>query len=224
MGATAEPVGRGEALAARIEECVRFAFPTPIATHLWPGSEALNRDLAELILAEEGASPSAGRSNVGGWRSGNDFALRREPALERMMGRVRALTGAMTGMMRTPGPLRVSVEGWANVLRRGQYNSVHQHPNATWSVVYYVTGAQPPAPDEGDPAFSGKIEFVDPRPGASASYTVESAMQRRVMLDPAPGAMLAFPAWLPHLVHPYFGEAPRISLAYNVLVMPGTER
>jgi hypothetical protein len=28
--------------------------------------------------------------------------------------------------------------------------------------------------------------------------------------------MLMFPSWLQHCVHPYFGDAPRISIAFNV--------
>lgn len=209
-----------EPLARPITECVRMIFPTPLASHPWPDSEGLNAELEALVLRlerEHGAA-SAGRSNIGGWHSTTDFLSRSEPCIVRLNARIRTLIGAMTRAMMKPGVNpRVTVEGWANVLRAGQYNALHLHPNSTWSGVYYVTGNPPP--DGGDAAFSGKIEFADPRPGASASYTIENTMQQRTMLNPSAGTMIAFPSWLQHHVHPYFGPAHRISVAFNVLLV-----
>ena len=208
-----------EPLARPIQDCVQMVFPTPIAVHHWPDSDGLNAELSALILAEAARDAGLARSNVGGWHSDMDFLLRPEPCLARLRGRVQAMTDAMTAAMMKPGKLRFRIEGWANLLRRGQYNSIHLHPNSTWSGVYYVTGNPPPArPEDGDPAYSGKIEFVDPRPGASAAYTVENAMQQRSMLNPEAGTMILFPSWLQHQVHPYFGPEARISIAFNVLV------
>lgn len=207
-----------EPLARPIQQCVQTIFPTPVAMHDWPDSEALNRALAEAILAEEAETPSLSRSNVGGWHSPMDWLTRPLPPQQRLMGRIRRMVGELTGIVMRPGRHRFSVEGWANVLRRGQYNSLHLHPNATWSGVYYVTGNPPPAEGEGSPEFSGKIEFTDPRPGASATYMIENTMQRRVMFNPGPGTMLVFPSWLQHQVHPYHGPVPRISIAFNVIV------
>lgn len=208
-----------EPLARPIQNCVEMVFPTPIAVHEWPDSAELNAELKSLILADEAGGDGLARSNVGGWHSGMDFLYRPEPCLARLRGRIQRMTGELTGALMKPGRSRFSMEGWANVLRRGQYNSLHLHPNSTWSGVYYVTGNPPPdSPSDGDAAYSGKIEFVDPRPGASATYTVESALQRRCMLNPGPGAMIVFPSWLQHQVHPYYGPDTRISIAFNVLV------
>ncbi len=206
----------GESLSAPIERCVQTIFPTPVAIHLWPDSEALNDELARLVREEEAKSPGLARSNVGGWHSEMGFLFRDAPPLKRLLARIRTMTAEMTRAMMKPGRHRFSVEGWANLLRRGQYNSLHLHPNSTWSGVYYVTGN--PAPEAGASPLSGKIEFVDPRPGASATYTVENAMQSRVTLSPAAGTMLLFPSWLQHQVHPYEGPGERISIAFNVLV------
>ena len=96
------------------------------------------------------------------------------------------------------------LEGWANVLRHGQYNSVHCHPNAQWSLVYYVTGNDAPQ----DRPFSGRLELLDPRPGASLTYEDDSALYGRLLFNPRPGQVIAFPAWLQHQVHPHFGDGP----------------
>jgi len=211
--------GEPERLGRPARDLVQMVFPTPIASHVWTDSGDLNEALREMILAEEAASAGLARSNVGGWHSPMDFLLRPEPPLQRLVMRIQVMVGELTRAMMKPKTDRFTLEGWANVLRRGQYNSLHLHPNATWSGVYYVTGNPAPEDGAGDPAFSGKIEFVDPRPGASATYTVENMMQQRCMMNPGPGAMIVFPSWLQHQVHPYFGPDERISVAFNVVVV-----
>ena len=208
---TPEPLGRP------IGKCVQMAFPTPIIVHEWQDSDALNAALCTLILADEAANTSLSRSNVGGWHSGMDFIERDDPAIHHLLTRIRTLLSEATQAMMKADGKGFRIEGWANVLRKGQYNSIHVHPNSTWSGVYYVTGNPPPEPP-GTPEFSGKIEFIDPRPAASATYTVENMMQQRTMLNPGPGTMIAFPSWLQHLVHPYFGPGERISVAFNMLI------
>ena len=207
-----------ERLVAPIRDCVQMIFPTPLATHRWPQSADLNAELEQLILAEESATEGLARSNVGGWHSGMDFLLRPEPPLQQLVTRIRMMVSEMTRAMMKPKDGQFTIEGWANVLRHGQYNGMHLHPNSTWSGVYYVTGNPPPEEGHPNAEFSGKIEFTDPRPGASATYTVENMMQQRCLLNPDAGTMIVFPSWLQHQVHPYFGPAHRISVAFNVVV------
>lgn len=213
------PPAPPERLARPIQDCVQMIFPTPLAVHEWPNSAALNQALTEMILAEESRSSGLARSNVGGWHSEMDFFLRDAAPLNQLRARAQRMVSALTEMTMKPKGAGFSMEGWANVLRAGQYNSIHVHPNATWSGVYYVTGNPPPPEGSGaDPTYSGKIEFIDPRTAASATYTVENMMQRRTMLNPGPGAMILFPSWLQHQVHPYFGPDVRISIAFNVVI------
>lgn len=210
-----------QGLTRPIRDCIEMIYPTPVVLHRWPDSGELNRALTEIVLAAERDSPaSTGRSNVGGWHSDPGFVRREDPPIRDLAQRIQSLVREATGAMMAPGKHRFSLEGWANVLRRGQYNSVHVHPNSTWSGVYYVTGNPPPEPGQGVAEFSGKIEFLDPRPAASATYAVENIMQRRSMLNPDAGTMLLFPSWLQHQVHPYFGPGTRISIAFNVVVAP----
>ena len=101
----------------------------------------------------------------------------------------------------------------ANLLREGGYCNLHNHGTAHWSGVYYVTG-NPSVP--GRP-FSGKLEFVDPRPAATMLLLEHFTIYGRQILDPQPGTMVAFPSWLQHHVHPYFGPGERISVAFNAI-------
>lgn len=208
-----------EPLARPIDQCVEMVFPTPIAVHEWPDSQELNAALTSLVLAEEAKSKGLARSNVGGWHSDMAFLFGEDQQLVRLRARMQRMVGEMTKGFMRPEQGRFSLEGWANVLRQGQYNSIHVHPNSTWSGVYYVTGNPPPEAGSGGTAqFSGKIEFIDPRPGASATYTVENSLQRRCLFSPGPGTMIVFPSWLQHQVHPYYGPDVRVSIAFNVFV------
>jgi uncharacterized protein (TIGR02466 family) len=109
-----------------------------------------------------------------------------------------------------PRKVNLQMDCWANVLRRGQYNSVHDHPGATWSGVYYVSGGKR---DNDDP-FNGKLELLDPRMGVNMVGREEG----RYFVEPLPGLMVMFPSWLKHMVHPFFGSGERISISFNASV------
>lgn len=205
-------------------ECLNNIFPTPLARHHWPNSDALNAELEALVLKlmTEDAGHDKAKSNVGGWRSNVQFINRDAPCLARLRARVHAMTVELTrAMMTTPGgrdqrERPYKLEGWANVLRKGGYNSLHVHPGCTFSGVYYVTAGAADAPSPSVDDISGAIEFIDPRPAAIASVAPDSRMTRRSAFSPPAGAMIMFPSWLQHLVHPYAGDRPRISIAFNI--------
>lgn len=93
---------------------------------------------------------------------------------------------------------------WANVLRNGGYNRVHNHPGAVWSAVYYVATGEPFP----EPHGNGNIEFMDPRPG-----NIHGGKQ---IFTPEEGQLLIFPAWRYHYVNPFYGKGERISIAWNM--------
>ena len=101
---------------------------------------------------------------------------------------------------------------WANVNLQGAWNTPHMHLPAQWSGVFYV--------DLGDMDASlplgeqdGNILFFDPlQLGERFKRSPTHAM------PPQAGGMLLFPAYLNHMVIPYAGKAPRISIAFNLSV------
>ncbi|TGD70946.1 hypothetical protein E4634_20295 [Mangrovimicrobium sediminis] len=194
------------------------AFITPVINYLWPDSETLNARLAELVQDMANSEAGLNRSNVGGWHSGMDFLQRDDEAINTLRQRMREFAESVLRQFAhadaAQAPMNFSLEGWANLLRQGQYNSVHCHPNAAWSMVYYVTSNQQVA----DNPFSGKLELIDPRPGAGLTYSEQTTLYGRFLVNPHAGQMLAFPAWLQHQVHPCAGDGTRISIAANVLV------
>ncbi len=195
-----------------------MVFPTPVLVYPWPESEALNAGLQTCVLAAERAGPGIVKSNIGGWHSGLDLLSWDHPAVRTLLARIETAVVDLTGFfLSTPDPnrpVRFRAEAWANVLRQGGYHNLHNHANAHWSGVYYVTGNPPVT---GQP-MSGKLEFVDPRPAATMVVLDNNKLYGRQIFDPIAGAMVVFPSWLQHQVHPYFGPGERISISFNVVL------
>jgi uncharacterized protein (TIGR02466 family) len=191
-------------------------FPTLIGRVRLPDSEAMNRGLHALILAEETEYPSLGKSNVGGWHSRTDF-------LHRSDENVAALTSWITWALRrmicaTSGrdvfTGTLSISAWATVCRAGAYHAPHSHPDNAWSGVYYVdSGSENP-----DRPLSGMLEFLDPRAGAEAVSAPGDPYGEPFRVRAQSGLLVMFPSWLYHWVHPYAGETPRIAISFNATI------
>lgn len=115
--------------------------------------------------------------------------------------------------------LNLKNHAWFHITRKGGQKTLHNHPNASWSVVYYI--------DEGDidsENRSGFIQFYDPRAGANMHQDSSNMYLKReyntngVAYQPRSGLMLIFPSYLHHEVLPYLGDKPRINIAANYWV------
>ncbi len=193
-----------------------LAFAAPIATHRWPESAALNRELARLALAREAASDGLHRANLGGWHSGTDLLAWGGPAVEALHGRIRRFGADLTALtLRGVERPRVNfrIEAWANVAREGDYIRPHDHAGFHWSGVYYVADGEPAGA-----TLAGALEFLDPRAGAAMVPLPAGYFDGQIVVKPEPGLMVLFPSWLRHFVHPHRGAGARISIAFNIQI------
>lgn len=202
-----------------LNACTLPLFATPVVNYSVPGGERLNASLQAFIFELERTSKGVVKSNVGGWHSPlNLFLNSEEPSIQTLYQQLSALSLALVNRFfheaERVGKDALRLDAWANVLRHGEYNTLHCHPNALWSGVYFVTTNER---IEEHP-FSGKLELIDPRPGASLNYEDRTNLYSRFLVSPIAGQVLIFPAWLQHQVHPYFGHSERLSIAFNVLV------
>ena len=105
---------------------------------------------------------------------------------------------------------------WFHVTRKGGYQGLHHHANASWSGIFCVDPGDAVAgrPD------SGAVRFHDPRlpemwadpgncrlkmPFNSGSYEITHRA----------GQLIIFPSYMPHEIFPYLGERERIVVAFN---------
>lgn len=197
-------------------------FPTPLISARLESHPALNKVLAETILAREQVERGVSVSNEGGWHS-LEFLSWCGAEGETVLAAARHLVDQMTladsGGQFAPARLGWVATAWANVSRAGDRNRPHGHGGAFWSGVYWV--------DDGgiadDPTLGGLLEFSDPR----GMLPLMAAPHLRVALDdclsdgaaraitPQAGTLLLFPSWLVHEVTPYRGSRPRLSVAFN---------
>ena len=114
--------------------------------------------------------------------------------------------------------LRFHSHSWFHVTRKGGFFQDHNHPLASWSLVYCVDPGDAEPPDEFE---AGRLVFQDPR--AMASMYLDTANRNMirdysfdaVRIRPGPGDVLIFPSYVRHSVEPYTGRAARITVAAN---------
>jgi len=204
-----------------INKSLTMQFGTPFVSYLWPDSEKMNEGLAKLILAEEEADDEGRgiRSNAGGWQSRGNLMTRSEPEIVALKARMETMVfDLLSAIVRKDGTERqftLLFDSWANVCRNGNYNVVHTHPNAMWSIVYYVADGEP------DPSVSygGLLELLDPRESANYIQIPNTVLDGRTFVECRPGRMVLFPSWVKHMVHPFVGSGVRMSIACNVNVV-----
>lgn len=204
-----------------VRKSLSMLFATTFVSHQWPDSDELNRELAELILAKEQADDGGRgiRSNAGGWQSRGNLSTWTEPCIQKLKSRMETMVFNLLGeIVRKDGTERTFTllcDSWANVCRAGNYNVVHTHPNAMWSIVYYVAAGEP---DEAVP-YSGMLELLDPRESANYIQVPNTVFDARTFIENIPGRMIMFPSWVKHMVHPFVGNGVRISIAANFNVL-----
>jgi tetratricopeptide (TPR) repeat protein len=107
---------------------------------------------------------------------------------------------------------RLELRAWSTVLRGDGHEATHVHPSAWLSGVYYV--AVPPA--ESDHAGAIGFEHVFEIPGRDMSGFPSWQLQ------PREGELLLFPSYFAHRTWPTGSPAPRITVAFDVVVRDGS--
>lgn len=203
------------------QKSITTMFGTPFVSVDWPDVDEMNQQIYDLVIAEE-QSDELGRgirSNSGGWQTRGNLLTRPEPCfvkLKEMMERaIFELLGALVRKDGSERTFKLVFDSWANVCRNGNYNVVHSHPNAMYSIVYYVTSGEP------DPSVPhcGLLELLDPREATTFIQVPNTILDARMFIANRPGRMVVFPSWVKHMVHPFVGSGTRMSIACNVNVL-----
>jgi uncharacterized protein (TIGR02466 family) len=197
---------------------VENIFPTPIFWHLVKDCDALNAELREVILEKERTTSSATKSNIGGWQSGPDFFRWQGSAVATLECYIRNALDVATVRVTAPRCLRAQFDlyGWGAVNRHGHYNTVHVHPMATWSGVYYVDPGDNPA--DAPPAC---LEFAHPIAASTMTFFPGILPSAR-LVRPEAGMLILFPSYLLHSVRMYHGARARVCVPFNAhLQNPG---
>jgi len=111
---------------------------------------------------------------------------------------------------------RFNYHAWFHITRKGGFQSVHNHPNASWSGIFCVDPGQPAS----DPR-EGKVRMYDPRTNANmfmdpGCENLQSPYNFSSMeIQHEAGKLWIFPSYMMHEIFPYHGEKPRVVVAFN---------
>jgi uncharacterized protein (TIGR02466 family) len=197
---------------------LRHPFFVPLLTHRWEETEALNAELEAAVIGRRQSGEGVRRSNVGGWHSEVGLLEWAGEAAHALVARMVAMANHATRLLLQEHEVAAAprfgwkVSAWANLNHAGDWNKMHFHSGSTWSGTYYVAGGDPAPPDRPG---SGNLAFLDPLLAAQMSF-FSGILPQFHEVRPRPGLMVLFPSYLQHIVHPYLGERPRISIAFNL--------
>src|SRR5512139_2312612 len=212
-------------------------WPTPIGIHRHAGADALNPLLVRVFGALRATQAHARGTPAGAFFASDDDLLGRIQlpewqgfvrfVVESLRDTVtRANAAAWPSEARTRGvDLQVRIEGmWFQCSNDGAFHDVHTHGNASWSGVYCVQVDAPPQrtahPVYG--ATNGVTRFYGPPfaylGGAHVDLGNAYLQPPHVDVDPVPGQLVIFPAWLAHQALPYAGELDRVIVSFNASV------
>jgi hypothetical protein len=104
----------------------------------------------------------------------------------------------------------VITSSWASVSRKHEYLAGHSHTECLASVVYMLA----PGNAENKNGLDGRFAITDPRAPGCCDHE-EGRVTMEVSPEMNEGSMIIFPSELVHHVHPYTGDEPRITLAWN---------
>jgi hypothetical protein len=117
-----------------------------------------------------------------------------------------------------PSRPRLEISGWPMVQPYGHGIPAHHHIGSHLTAIYYCD--VPPLPARAPIRNSGCLILHDPRAANRDWEPVGRASREFKYFEIAveTGLLLIFPGYVTHSVQPWFGEAPRICFAMNVMV------
>ncbi|MBP02451.1 MAG: hypothetical protein CMM25_06555 [Rhodospirillaceae bacterium] len=201
----------------KLKNDIELCWGTPIFVFEFPEMQNINTDLISIILDNMEHTTGLSKSNNGGWHSTDDMLSWPGDSINVLSQTILKSFHIVT--QRTAGHLgykgQVQITCWANVNGNGDSNDVHNHPQSSWSGVYYVDTGTPRSLDGN----SGQIYFLDPRSGAGMCQDPFQMYGMGREFKPENGQLLLFPSWLMHGVHSYLGNTKRISIAFNISLL-----
>ena len=169
-----------------------------------------NETLSNNIVNWSQQDPGVKKTNMNGWHSKPEMHLKSEyQQLVQELYKMQEEIYQEEWLDRQPKLGNM----WANINYPGGYNRPHVHPNCLFSGVYYVKSNKN----------SGVFVANDPRPGIQTMMPIRKQgrppkhLWREVHLEPIPGRIIMFPAWLWHCVEPNQSNDIRISVSFNFI-------
>ena len=190
-------------------------WPTVLLKRMLPDTQAANRELARCIEDLD----SKHQDLTTDYRSDDLFTLEHAAAVWLR----ECVNVTISDYFRHLGmdfDIRWSLQAWANVNRFGDYHDYHNHPHAYLSGTYYVrVPSEREALQTRSAVRPGCLTLSDPRSSANMTdIKGDHYVDPEYTIDPEPGMILLWPAFVNHFVHPNLSKQPRLSVSFNVML------
>lgn len=212
---------------------IQYLFSTPMAAIEYEAASNLNPRLKQRILAMESEGSrhrdKTERASQGGPLFESHFDLFKLPDPEfQEVGQFchRALSSLLLQVSNIDRALferlNFRYDAWFHVSRKHAFQGTHNHQNASWSGIYCVD----PGDAIDDQPLSGVVRFYDPRANifmyadAGNEHLKDTIKHTCFDLTHKAGRLMLFPSYLLHEIFPYFGDSPRIVIAFNCSINP----
>ena len=199
-----------------MDEGISRLWPTVILRRTLPGADIANQALSAFALDRE-----AGNAALTTDYRNDNLLTADHPAVQWLRDCINRTVIDYFRELGIDYPIDWSVHGWANINRLGDYHDPHNHPHCYLSGTYYVQVPTDRAPLRSrKDVRPGCITFYDPRGPAVNMGAIrgDPYVNPEHTLQPKPGDILLWPAFLTHFVHPNLSETPRISISFNVML------
>ena len=103
---------------------------------------------------------------------------------------------------------------WANVMHQGEWLIPHAHKRSTLSVVYSLEPGN--GEEVSDEPLNGHLMLTDPRLPQCCPLEPNLVNGFFRPIGDLPAMMVLFPSYITHMVAPYQGTRPRITIAWNI--------
>ncbi|MEJ2623421.1 MAG: 2OG-Fe(II) oxygenase family protein [Pseudolabrys sp.] len=203
-------------MAGEPSDGVERLWPTVMLRRTLPGADVANKVLAELVLGLE-----AGNAELTTDYRADNLLVADHPAIQWLRDCINRTVMEYFRELGIGYQVDWTVHGWANVNRLGDYHDPHNHPHCYLSGTYYVQVPTDRAPLRSrKDVRPGCITFYDPRGPAVNMGAIrgDPYVNPEHTIQPKPGDILLWPAFMTHFVHPNLSETPRISISFNVML------
>ncbi len=181
-------------------------------------------DLCYQLQRAKDVSNIATRAKHGLYESGFDFLAREDECVKELREHIRssifqAANDANREYWSAGSRIGVDVhESWCHISPgNGSWHDMHNHPNSSWSAIYYLRCTEVSVPDA-----NGCSRFYSPWQPAYSDIGMQwSSAVGSVDVPARDGEMVVFPSFLMHSGLPYFGNEDRLLIAVNTRFING---
>jgi uncharacterized protein (TIGR02466 family) len=192
-------------------------FPIVVHNFDFLNFKNLQNELIEYAYKEKKKNPKGvQKSNRGGWQSSN-IGISKNIIVEELFKSIVNYFQSNDILIKDTSLKVTNI--WINVNGKGDCNNKHQHPGADLSGVFWIKSV---GPDSGMLCFESPYTYIGCKNIVTMNPKIkdEFAAWQLIRYAPTEGKICIFPAFLDHWVQENNSNEDRISVSFNIVLLP----